>query len=243
MPTRYKTNNKIEDDENTSAKNLAEPYNDNEEEEEEDEADDAQRSFTESLEFPRTTLMARKSTSPIKFFLKKRLKSESSSNEQTCVSSSAVNPPSLNKRKSSHSFKVPPQESEEAISLVKTESQSNRTSTLNKNNKNSISSSSLSTIDTEDNESVATTSRFQNGKKPKIENINLSEEISTLNLIESIRYNDFDLNFNLSNITNKQVKNKFIEDYQSRFFVLGLPFKRYRKKCLVLLYGKKSNSF
>jgi len=59
------------------------------------------------------------------------------------------------------------------------------TSTLNKNNKNSISSSSLSTIGTEDTESVATTGRFQNGKKPKIENINLSEEISTLKLIES----------------------------------------------------------
>jgi len=236
MPTRYKTTNKIEDDKNTSVKNLAEPYNDNEEdEEEEDEADDAQRSFTESLEFPRTTLMARKSTSPIKFFLKKRIKSESSSNEQTCVSSSTLNPPALNKRKSSHSFKVPPQESEEAHLLVKTESQSNRTSTLNKNNKNSVSSSSLSTIDTEDTESVATTSRFQNGKKPKIENINLSEEISTLNLIESIRFNDLDLNFNLSNITNKQVKNKFIEDYQSRFFVIDLPLGRYGKKCLFLL--------
>lgn len=206
MPTRYKTNNSDEDDKNS--KNSVGLYNDNEEEE--DEADDEQRRLSESLEFPRTTLMARKSTSPIKFFLKKRLKSDSTSIGQTCILSSISNPPDSNKRKSGRQFKVPPNEIEDT-----TYSNTHRTSSLNK--KDSISSSSLSTIDTEDNESV-TTNKNQNSKRSKCESINSNEDISTLNLVKSITESFLDLNFDLTNINNKQVRHKFIDDFQSRYF-------------------------
>ena len=207
MPTRYKTNNSDEDDKNS--KNSVGLYNDNEEEEN-DEADDEQRRLSESLEFPRTTLMARKSTSPIKFFLKKRLKSDSTSIDQTCILSSISNPPGSNKRKSGRQFKVPLHEIEDT-----TYSNIHRASSLNK--KDSISSSSLSTSDTEDSESV-TTNKNQNSKRSKFESINSNEDILTLNLVKSITESFLDLNFDLTNISNKQVRHKFIEDFQSRYF-------------------------
>ena len=169
---------------------------------------------------PRTTSMAKKSTSPIKVFLTSRAKTTSMSNLNSGTNSYAKRVDKLTN--------IPPQELSLSNNNSNTTTEADsrhsiskrgRSNRVNKNNR--LSPTLMNTLEGDaDQETILCTSKnkkFSNNLIPHEIMSACSQNVSTLKFVNSILTNDFDLDLSFNGVNSNMIKNKFIQEYKSKY--------------------------
>ena len=217
MPTRNEVCKKRDGDDDMDEDDYENEEDIDIDEEDDDEYKDEQRRIAEYLEFPRAASMARKSTSPLKFSLKNKFKLNNASSQEFSSASAFM---SSNKKKLGR----PCKNDSDTMSVASSTNANRIKSSFSTNQKrknssvtnNSLSSLSTLTDDTEIKEANFSFRR-RNINRECNNNLGPNHEISTLGLVDSIVANELDMDFKLGSVSNNLIKNKFLEEYRSRF--------------------------